>query len=70
MAAKRVTIDLNDVGAKDLSRLTKEHSLGIADVFRFAFVLFRMYCDLTKEGREFRVYDPKTKETWRLVLPF
>lgn len=44
-AARRVTIDLSDDASAELERIRNSTGLSIANVFRHAFTLLRLYLE-------------------------
>lgn len=58
-AARRVTIDLTEDTSQEMERIRASTGLSIANIFRHAFTLLRIYLDAKAERKELRIVDPK-----------
>lgn len=69
-AARRVTIDLSDDASDEMERIRASTGLSIANIFRHAFTLLRIYLEAKMERKELRIVDPrKPHEQVRIELP-
>jgi hypothetical protein len=64
---KRFTIDLTPAAASEVGRIKDMFGLTMADVFRFALTLMRIYADAVAERKEVRIVDPRTPRRIRIV---
>ena len=55
---RRVTIDLTPAAASEVDRVRTITGLTTADVFRYAFSLFRIYVDAKQRNHELQIVDP------------
>ena len=68
---KRCTIDLTPGAASEVERIQKMFNLTMADVFRSALLLMRIYTDAVSQKQEVHIVDPKNPNRIRVVeLPF
>jgi hypothetical protein len=69
-AARRVTIDLTEDTSDEMNRVRELTGLSIADIFRHAFTLLRLYVDAKASGKQLRIFDPKNpREHVQIELP-
>jgi hypothetical protein len=67
---RRVTVDLAPAAAQEVDRLRSLTGLAVADLFRYALALVRIYIDAQQKGMELRLVDPaKPDVVTRLELP-
>jgi hypothetical protein len=49
----------SDKSLEEIEKLKKETGLETSEILQYGFSLFRMYANAQKEGKEFRIIDPK-----------
>ncbi len=58
---RRVTVDLTPAAAQELDRLRSVTGLSIAELFRTALSLLRIYVQAQMNHQEIRIVDPKAE---------
>ncbi|RTK97290.1 MAG: hypothetical protein EKK64_01800 [Neisseriaceae bacterium] len=59
----------SDKSLEEIEKIKKDTGLETSEILQYGFSLFRMYVNAQKEGKEFRIIDPKNlKEQAKIDL--